>query len=188
MFLWYSCGSDPATSDNPDSTTGQLTIRLTDSPAEYESVYIAVDEVILLGSGEPYTLMDTMIVVDLLEWQNGMTTILAQGDIPQGDYTDVQLKIGYAVARVDQENYPVKVDFNDKSGRNVAIPFSIQAGDIAEVVLDFDASRSIKNTGTSGNPEFELVPKIRAVIPSVTGSIEGTVTNVGDAAAAYAVS
>lgn len=188
MFLWYSCGSDPATSESPGGTTGQLTVRLTDSPADYESVYIAVDEVVLLGSGEPYTLLDTMIVVDLLEWQNGMTTVLAQGDIPQGDYTDVQLKIGYAVVRVDQENYPVTVDFNDQIGRNIAIPFSVDAGQVAEVVLDFDVSRSIKNNGTSGNPAFELFPSIRAVIPSSTGSIEGTVTNVADAAVAYAVS
>jgi hypothetical protein len=66
--------------------------------------------------------------------------------------------------------------------------FEVIAGSTYDLVLDFDAERSVVVTGPRQSPTgFKLKPVIRAMAMVATGSISGIVTNPTDLPVAYAI-
>jgi hypothetical protein len=158
--------------------TGTLAVRLMDAPGAYDAVNIVVDSVrVHVESGDSITGWVTLSRVpatyNLLEYVNGRDTIIAEGIIPVGYYSQMRLHIG-AGSTVAREGriYPLETPSGSQSGLKLNIQATIVGGVRYVLLLDFDAERSIVVTG---NGRYLLKPVIKTVATAVSGSLTGKV-------------
>ena len=131
--------------------------------------------------------LDTM-TVNLLEFSNGRTVEIGSSDVPTGRYTQIRIKIIAAEVIVDGQTNDMKVPSGAQSGLKLGPPFTIAEGSTVELLVDFDASRSIVVTGPPFNPKkYILKPRLRLISRAITGSISGTVSNLEHLPTAFAI-
>ncbi len=188
MLITYisSCDNEP---NEPSRENGYLIVHLTDAPAHFDAVYITFSEISAHIDSDWVTIqLKSDSTVNLLDWTNGKTTILAEDDVPAGHYTQVRLKINAAEVVVDNELFPMDVPSGAQSGLKFGLNFTVNPGSTYELGLDFDVSRSIVITGSQKDPKgYKLKPHIRVISKAIAGSISGTVTNPKDVPIAYAI-
>jgi hypothetical protein len=191
-FGVVACGGGDYSS-NPVTTgaSGQGTLRvaLTDAPAcGYDHVYVTVDRVRVHASsmasdsdgGWSEVVVNPAQRIDLLELTNGALVELGQTQLPAGQYTQVRLvlkpngagTLANAVVPTGGTETALDTPSATQSGLKLIHGFTIQPNALVDLVLDFDACRSIVRRGNSGM--FNLKPVI-AVIPRTTTGIVGTV-------------
>lgn len=174
-FILYSCSDD---STGPSEGNGRIKMYMVDAPADYDSVNIVVErvEVHKAGSGEE----DGWIVINndtntynLLDLRNGASVVLGDTMLAAGHYTQIRLIVGpgsYVV--VNGIPYPLEIPSGFQTGVKLTHQFTIEAGVLYELVLDFDADKSIVITGTG---DYSLKPTIRVAAMAISGSISGFV-------------
>ena len=185
IFLVSGCDSA-----NEPQDSGSLLVKVTDAPfpADFvESATVTVDSIeIRQKSGaedNPYIVIsNTPMDFNLLELRNGITASLPEIEVPVGSYDLVRLYVESAniVLKDDLSEFNLKVPSGDQTGIKVFIKpeIQIQGGLTAELLLDFDLSKSFV---VHGSPDaingFHFKPTLRAVNNSLAGSIYGTVTD-----------
>lgn len=175
-------------STTPDET-GTLRISLTDAPAAFDAVNITFSEISAHIDGQWLTVRGDTVTVDLLEWNNGKSIVIGAADLPAGQYTQIRLKIQSAEIIVDGQAHDLDVPSGAQSGLKLVHQFTISSGSTYELVIDFDAQRSIVVTGPPNNPNgYKLKPTLRVVPKAISGSISGTVSNAQNLPIAYALS
>jgi len=168
-----------------DEGNGTLSIYITDAPAAaYDSVIIYFTEVSAHIDSDWVKVMMEPTRVDLLEWTNGKTLLLGSEEVPAGKYTQVRLKIDSAKVVNGGEPFNLEVPSGAQTGLKFGPQFTINSGINYELVIDFDASRSVFQTGSK---KYKLKPRIRVISKAVTGSISGTVSNPEENTYAYAI-
>ena len=181
-----SCNNDTAT--NPGEPGGRLNIYLTDAAAAYDSVVIHFTHISAHIDSDWVTIQGEPQSVDLLEWSNGRTLLLGSADVPAGKYTQIRVMIDSAKIGVDGEVHPLEVPSGAQTGLKFGPQFTIEDGSTYELVMDFDAYRSVVVLGSKKNPKgYKLKPRIRLISKAVSGCISGVVTNPKDAPEAYAI-
>ncbi|NOX38303.1 MAG: DUF4382 domain-containing protein [Calditrichaeota bacterium] len=185
IFVLIGCSSN---TDSVESS-GTLNIYLTDAPADYESVTITFSEISAHIDGQWISIRnEEPITVDLLQWNNGKSIIIGTAEIPEGHYTQIRLKIEEASVTIDGITHSLFVPSGAQSGLKLLINFEIVAGSTYELVLDFDAYRSIVVTGPPHGPnKYILKPTLRVIPRAMTGSISGTIANPEHRPVAYAI-
>jgi hypothetical protein len=177
------CGSDSGTKPG----FGSVRVSLTDAPADYDQVNIVVREVRIHAAGEGdgdgswiVVRPDSESTYDLLELRNGVFVTLGFEDaIPAGSYDQVRLVLGAGSnVVIDGVTHPLVTPSGQQSGIKVNGGFEVIAGETVEIVLDFDASRSIHQTG---NGKYMLRPVIRATQVATSGAIHGDLDPATDA-------
>ncbi len=173
----------------PSAPTGRLVVHLTDAPAAFEAVKITFSEISAhIDSEWVKVTLKSDSTVNLLDYSNGRTLILAQGDVPAGHYTQIRLKIKSAQVQIDGLTYPLDVPSGAQSGLKFGLHLDVHPGSSYELVIDFDANRSIVMTGPKNSPgSYKLKPYIRVISRAMTGSITGAVSNPSDLPVAYAI-
>ncbi len=177
------------------STSGTVRLTMTDAPGEFDAVNLVVTE-IAIHRGLPDSLetegaedsvsgweilSDTPATYDLLTLRNGVFTTIAQGLVPAGHYTQIRLKLGAGSnVVVDGVTYPLRVPSGLQSGYKLVGEFDVPAGGLLELALDFDAARSVHQTGAG---EYLLKPTVRVMPTYDVGGIRGTI--VPDSTAAW---
>jgi hypothetical protein len=173
------------------SGSGTLRVALTDAPAcGYDHVYITVDRVRVHASsaasdgdsGWGEVVLNPAQRIDLLGLTNGVLAELGQMPLPAGQYTQVRLVLqpngggtpanalvltGGAGAEI-----PLDTPSATHSGLKLIHAFTVQPNTMADLLLDFDACRSVVRRGNSGR--YNLKPVV-AVIPRSTTAIVGVV-------------
>lgn len=182
------------------SGTGTLGASLTDAPAcGYDHVYLTVASVGVNsktdGSGNWTDItLPVPKKIDLLSLTNGALESLGQTPLAVGTYQQLRLVLvpntsGSATLNnsVVPSGQTAEVALTTPSAAqsglkvNTKGPFTVQAGTLVDVVLDFNACRSIVTTGRSkgGSPGsasgYLLKPVITATTEIVSGSIDGYV-------------
>jgi hypothetical protein len=171
---------------NDDSTgprTGTMSVRMTDAPSQYDQVNLVITQVsVHRGSTVPadsdsvsgwQVLSTSPMTVDLLTLRNGVFTQLAVATVVAGSYTQLRLKLGAgSTVVVDGVTHPLFVPSGLQSGLKIQGPFNVPGGGVADLLLDFDAARSIVLTGSG---TYILNPVVRAVQSTNSGSIVGRV-------------
>ncbi len=189
VSLISGCGDDNSTS--PSGTgTGTLSVQLADAPAAFEKVNITFSEVAV--NAQTDTTKSGWVVIkgesqtfDLLTLANGVTAALGQTQLDPGKYGQIRLKLSKAEVVADGVTYPLDVPSGSTSGLKLGGGFTIEEGITTELVVDFDAARSIHVMGKKG--EFKLNPRLRLVAKATTGAISGLVTNYQNIPVAYAI-
>jgi len=167
---------------------GTLRISLTDAPNGFDAVNITFSEISAHIDSQWITVRRDPMTVDLLQWNNGKSIVIGTADIPAGHYTQIRLKIQDAEIVVDGQTHPLEVPSGAQSGLKLVHQFTINAGSTYELMIDFDAQRSIVTTGPPNNPTgYKLKPTLRVVPKAITGSISGAVSNPENLPMAYAL-
>jgi len=177
-----SCGGGSS------ANMGSLNLLLTDSPAcGYKNVYVSVDHIEISSDGSSWISVPVKSSVqqpiDLLNLTNGALLSLGEAPLAAGTYNQVRLVLKSNGVSAPWANYlvltsdptgevPLKTPSSQQSGYKINGPFNVQAGTMADLVLDFNACKSIVVAGNSG--KYLLKPVVTATAMVVSGSITGT--------------
>lgn len=176
-------------SSDPAETTGTFNVKITDAPADFDAVNITFSEVSVNQSGgSAIVVSDSTQTINLIEWSNGNSTPLGSIELEAGTYNQIRLIIDSASVIIDGVVSTVKVPSGAQTGLKLTHQFTMEVGSTYDLMIDFDASRSVVRTGPSANPTYSLKPTIRLVSVATTGSISGTVTNPANIPVALAMS
>jgi len=163
-------------SSEPAETTGTFNVRITDAPAAFDAVNITFSEVSVIQSGgDPIVVSDSVQTINLIEWSNGLSTPLGSIELEAGTYNQIRLIIDSASVMIDGVESAVTVPSGAQTGLKLTHQFTLEAGSTYNLMIDFDASRSVVITGPKASPSYNLKPTIRLVAMPTTGSISGTV-------------
>ncbi len=175
LFLYAGCSEDNST--NPPAGQGQLKIKMVDSPALYDEVNVVVNrvEVHMADSSEGNWMVINPVphTYDLLQLTNGASVVLGDTFLTAGHYTQIRLILGEGSnVVVNGVTFPLTIPSGMQTGIKLNHEFDIEPDNLYELLLDFNADRSIHVTG---NGKYMMNPVIR-VMPVVTsGRISGQV-------------
>lgn len=184
-----ACGGGVTTS----TAQGTLRVALTDAPAcGFDHVYVTVERIRVHasadasegGSGWTDIGVNPPKKIDLLGLTNGVMEALGQTPINAGDYTQVRLVLGRnfgstlanSVVPTGGSETALSTPSAAQSGIKVIRPFTVSANKIADLVLDFDACRSIVRRG---NGSFSLKPVVTAHLvdaAAIAGNVDPAVS------------
>lgn len=182
-----ACGGGAA--DSPD---GALRLALTDAPSCYQHVYVTVQKLRLHGSatadeadpGWTELALPTPHRVDLARLSNGVLQELGTLPLPAGQYRQLRLVLAgnagtgpSAMANSVQAHggaeQPLDTPSAMQGGLKVRADLDVAPGQTADLLLDFDACRSVVPAGNSGT--FVLKP-VLSVVPRIASGIAGYLT------------
>jgi len=171
---------------SPGASTGTLTVLVTDAPKyDVTRVDVTVSEVQVHKAGDDgesgdwITLAIQEETFNLLDLQNGLTMLLAEGEVESGKYTQLRMTV-----------FEVLVDYDDVVGKKAIVPsdklkfvrpFTLEAGEEITLIVDIDAAKSVVVTGASKDSKdkvlFKPVVKLLIWHEEALGTIAGTVTD-----------
>ena len=175
--------TDSALTTAPDSGgtttgTGTLKLYLTDAPGEFSEVNITFTEISVKVKEDTWiTVSEQEQTFDLLSLTGGLTALMGEEALDPGEYGQVRLLIKEAEVAIGEGEeravYPLQIPSGSASGLKIGHGFTIEEGKVVELVIDFDAARSIHQLGQSN--VYQLRPVLRLAIAEASGSITGTV-------------
>lgn len=178
-----ACGG----SGSSASADGTLKLAMTDSPGcGYDHVYVTVNKIRIhpsasatdSDSGWREITVTPAQRVDLLSLTNGALQELGQLPLPAGRYEQVRLVLDSAplanalVLSGTTHEIALTTPSGQQSGYKLQAHFDVTGNQVADMVLDFDACKSIVRAGNSGH--YNLKPVV-AVTERLTTQIEGYV-------------
>ena len=197
MLQMHGCGG--SSGGSVSTPTGTLQVNLTDSPAfpTFNSVHITIDKVVVVPTGKEGS-ADTDpglpviatfpggLGVDILNL-HFLPQLLGTVDIPAGSYSQVRLILApdqptlnnYVILSSNlNQKLPLTTPSAQESGLKVVGNFTVTAGALNTILLDFNPNDAIVIAGQSG--KIILNPTgihIIQVFNSLTnaGSISGTI-------------
>jgi hypothetical protein len=167
------------------TATGQGTLRvaLTDAPScGYDEVNVTVEKVRVHRSssaadtdpGWSEVVLSPARRVNLLDLTNGVLAELGQTELPAGTYTQLRLQLAANGNAAPYENSvlptggtetPLDTPSAQQSGLKMNVNLTVAANELADVVLDFDACKSVVTRGASGRynlkPVVTVLPRVR---------------------------
>ncbi len=202
--LLFACDSGGSSGSNSVAVAGvgTLSLSLTDaSTDEYKAVYVTIDEVQVHIKGDDREDSNWKVVAkpspqktfNLLDLVNGVRQELGVTDLAAGGYTQMRLIIGqipddginilsqkhpyanYAIEN-DDDLHELKIPSGSQTGIKVVHGFTISLNQTTEIILDFDASRSVIRAGKSG--KWLLKPTIKVLNTEGYSIIDGIVIYV----------
>jgi hypothetical protein len=174
-------------SDSSNSNSYPYNVRLTDAPGPYSEVNIDIQNVEVTGeNGEAVLLNTTAGIYNLLDFTNGVNTLLATSVLNDANVKQVRLILGSQNTIVlNGITYPLSTPSADQSGLKLLVNQTLVADIDNTILIDFDANTSVVETGAG---TFKLKPVLRTVVTAVTGNITGSVTPIGTTAMVSATS
>ena len=179
IFTINACKKSDTVNNNQPSS---MNIYLTDAPADYKAVWIDIEQVMVKGNSDSSG-NDGWVSVpllragkyNLLDLRNGKDTLLGGVDLPAGKVSQIRLILGESNQLVlnDGTTVDLKTPSGQESGIKLDVDADLKAGIPYELVLDFDAARSIVKAGNSG--QYILKPVIRTFAKAAGGGIQGVV-------------
>ncbi len=186
FFTMVSCSSD-----EDQSGKSILRIHLTDSPGDYEAVYVDIQEIRINATSDEtngWVTLDNINtgVYDLLKFTNGIDTLLGENEIPSGKISQIRLILGERNSVVvDGDSVELDTPSAQQSGLKLQVNATLEPELEYDVLLDFDAAQSVVKAGNSG--KYNLKPVIRVFVEQSTGSIKGVVSPDSVYCAIYAI-
>jgi hypothetical protein len=145
-----------------DSKTVPVQLLLTDNPIDYDEVNIHIVgmQVKMNSDDAGWTTIDSKdTTVNLLDFQNGVTLVIAQDEIPEGVLKEVRFILGSDnTVVVDGISHDLQTPSAESSGLKIKIDKALNET-LNTFVLDFDAALSVKED--AGNYMLDPVIKLK---------------------------
>jgi hypothetical protein len=191
--LFAGCGS--SSSDGGVGGTGTASLSLTDATIDgVQAIYVTIEEVSVHkeGGGGWETIAEPARTFNLLKLVNGVREELGIAELETGRYTQLRMKVSeqpdeginilsqghpYGNYVIDNADHcqELKIPSGYQTGMKVVCGFDINEDQTTELILDFDASRSIVEAGSSG--ELLLKPTIKVLEAVAYAIVRGTVAD-----------
>lgn len=198
--LVTACGGGDDGNSAAASGTGTLRVQMTDAPAcGFDHVYVTVDRVRVnasssAGNGDANWVDIIPAVpqkIDLLSLTNGVLADLGQTALPAGQYQQVRLVLAQnqggilanSVVPIGGSEQPLATPSAAQSGYKIIRPFTVEPNTLVDLVLDFNACKSIVQRG---NGSYGLKPVVTATPTVVSGAIAGALAADEAGATVYA--
>ena len=171
---------------------GSMQVNMVDAPANYDEVNIVVDSVQAHMAGSDstsgwVTINSTPATYNLLAYTNGNFAVVGDAQIPVGQYTQIRLMIGQgSTVDVNGQMHPLTIASGFQTGVKLNVDATIQANVKYTLALDFDANRSVVQTGDTAHANYMLKPVIRTSTTATTGFIAGIILPVTAKATVWA--
>ena len=196
LLLAAACTAAETGPQAPGTTEGQTSVFLTDAPFPFDGVSRVDIHVVSIAlalradtsdAGLPWVTVATPDrAFNLLDLQNGVTSLLGGAIVPPGDYMAVRVifdpdrssitdAAGHTIVTTTTPGTP-GINWQAK-GENPSLyaqveePVSVD-GNGEDIVLDFDVGRSFLYDGQGG---FTFIPALRAIVRSGSGGVTGLV-------------
>jgi hypothetical protein len=168
-FLLLQISGCGGGSDN--TRTGVLKMGITDAPAApltFDSVHVMVDKVVVVPAGREGLADDNPALPVVATFPNGVDVdilslhflpqILGSATIPAGSYSQVRLILApnqptlnnYAIVTGDPTHRALTTPSAQETGLKIIGKFTVTAGVINTVLLDFNPNTAIVRAGNSG--------------------------------------
>jgi hypothetical protein len=183
-------GGDSGNNTSSPAATGTLHVAMTDAPScGFDHVFITVNKVRVNASstaadtdgGWTDIALATPQKIDLLSLTNGVLFDLGRAPLPAGQYQQVRLVLNAnqgntlansVVKTGTNAEQPLDTPSATQSGFKIIQPFTVQPNTLVDLILDFNACKSIVQRG---NGSFSLKPVVTAIPLIVSGAIAGSV-------------
>lgn len=190
LALASACSDDSGT--NPTTGgTGFIKINLIDAPGDYQQVNVEIVRVEIHradaadSTGGWSVISEDTTYVDLLTLTAGHSAVLADSSLAAGTYSQVRLILGENnTVMVDSMLHELEIPSSMNTGLKLNHPFTINGGALYEITLDFDADRSVHQTG---NGRYKMKPVIRIVVDQTSGGLIGVVEPIAARAMIWTV-
>lgn len=171
ILMAFACNKEGEEQSN-------LTVLMTDAPVNYTAVMIDIQRVEVTGDGGDAIIINTNAgIYNLLDFANGVNTIIATGDLLPGTISQIRLILGpNNTVMVDGVVHPLNTPSAEQSGLKIQVHRVFEPGVSYSILLDFDANQSIVALGNGG---YNLKPVIRVIDQAISGSIKGSITPIG---------
>lgn len=162
-------------SSNSDNKVGRayVEVLLTDTPGLYDAVYIEILKVDIHTDNSGWTTLSSINsgIYNLLDFTNGIDTLIGSASIPTGTVSQIRFYLGMNNSVViDGTTHMLDVPSGSQSGLKVNLHQQLNNGISYKIWLDFDAGRSIVE---KGNGTYSLKPVVRAYSDAISGAIKG---------------
>ncbi|QYF94467.1 DUF4382 domain-containing protein [Massilia sp. PAMC28688] len=182
-------GGDSGTGGTPGATTGRVAAFLTDAPAcGFDAVNVTVSKVRVHksataaetdGSWTDITPASPR-KINLLTLTNGAVDLLGETELATGTYNQVRLVLDpntgngltNSVVPTGGTEKPLDTPSAVQSGLKLVGNFEVVAGAKTDIVIDFDACKSVL---TKGNGNYALKPVVK-LIPAILNGISGYIS------------
>jgi hypothetical protein len=187
--------------DGASAPTGTLHVAMTDAPScGFDHVYVTVDKVRVNASstagdsdgGWTDIALPAPQKVDLLSLTNGVLSDLGRAPLPAGQYQQLRLVLeqnqggtpaNSVVVSGTTTEQPLVTPSATQSGYKIIQPFTVQPNTLVDLVLDFNACKSIVRRG---NGTYSVKPVVTATPTVVSGTVAGYVAPSEAGATVYA--
>jgi hypothetical protein len=203
--LLTACGGGGGGGSSSSVSTGQGTVAtsLTDASTNaYRAIYVTIAEVEVHpdSGGGWQTVASPNRTYNLLHLVNGVRETLGIADLDAGHYSQMRLILGdtpdsglnilsqphpYANYLVDQNDavHELTVPSGLRTGLKIVHGFDIEADQRTELVLDFDALRSVVKAGASG--KYLLKPTVKVHNATAGAVVAGVVSKADSSPVAH---
>jgi hypothetical protein len=142
------------------SQTSTLKVRMTDAPAAWDEVNVDLQQVRVNfrdDSSGWVNLQTNAGVYNLLNLQNGVDTLIAQGSVQTGMVKEIRLVLGSNnTIKVNGVTFPLTIPSGSESGLKIKVNKNLTSS-LDSLLIDFDAALSIKEQ----NGSYKLMPVIK---------------------------
>ena len=175
---------------SPPDAQGTMRFAITDAPAcGYDHVWVTVEKIRVNASsnasdtdaGWTDLTLSPAKRIDLLTLTNGVLEELGSTPLAAGHYSQVRLVLAAnaagsatpanAVQPTGGAVLPLTTPSGQQSGVKLLANADVAAGQMADLVLDFDACHSVVQAGNSG--QYLLKPVV-SVVPRTVSAIQGS--------------
>jgi hypothetical protein len=189
--------------------TGTLNLSLTDAASgDYKAVYVTINEVWVKHAEKDWEMLEfndpEMVLpqtLNLLDYVNGFRAKLGYDELEAGHYTQMRLILEVSTETPETDdsnilghahpffNYVIDSDDNEiflkvpsggQSGVKLVGGFDIENAESTDIILDFDANKSVHAHPAGKTGEWRLRPTIKVV--EIINSVSGNVEDVGEKA------
>jgi hypothetical protein len=183
LLLFTAC---KRSGDGSATQTTGFKMRMTDSPGDYDRVNVEVIGAEVHSDVNGWTALNVKTgIYNLLDLTNGKDTLIADGQVAVGTVSQIRLILGTNNSVVYKgDTYPLETPSGQQSGLKLQVHAELQAGINYTMLLDFDADKSVVQTG---NGKYILKPVIRVVSKAKDGAIKGVVLPLLSNPAVYAI-
>ncbi|GGK57181.1 MULTISPECIES: DUF4382 domain-containing protein [Flavobacteriaceae] len=180
MIGFQSCDSD-----DTDSRTARVQLKLVDLPGDYLEVNVNIIDVQYNNSEDEegwrsFESFEGAQLVNLTELVGGVNLVLSNEIIPAGTLKQIRLVLGdgntvkiEGEIEGEGETFSLDTPSAQQSGLKLNLNEELEAGFSYTFILDWDVQKSIVKTGSD---KYILKPVIRVEAETNSGSIEGVVT------------